>query len=484
MSRKQARATLVFIGAVSALGMLCVIKCVGAGRVSRGKVAAPIASDVADARAGSATMPLGHASGLSPVKANSKSDVILVPAEAELEGRRLPSSLVENGVVAAGQKKRQSVSGVTGRGWRRSKLKEEVELKTAWVIPVENASLVYDDNSRMLLIQSEGGPVQVYNLFGEYQKTIAIGREWRLLGTARLSGSKVGFDSRRLKELVMARRTGQFGAFGQDGRMLWALQQAGVSSIRAADLDLNGVDELLVVANEYSVESRSDNSTLLAYSCTGELLWRWAEFDGVVDEVVAGDLRSGGGLEYAAVYEDGGVIVGNENGILKHIAPARQFNTSTIELIRMDSDSEVVFLTLGYRSDRDWTQGGLGKLAASTGSGDAIWEIDSGWLSPTIRKWRRREILGDTENPLNACDASFAVSSDYRWAAMSTGGRGEADGLCLIDLHSGKVAACREWNDNSQADYYRWGNLVWGEAGEDNILVVSTGVEVVAYQVY
>lgn len=411
--------------------------------------------------------------------------------DAKFVGSKWRSSSTESPTAVAGGAVRLSSLAPTYDGWRPPDSENSVSLISVWVIPIMNAAIAYDESSGMLLIQAEGGRIQLYDAFGIHQKTLDIDSEWRLLSTAYQSVSKDYFDSRSSKDLVLTRRRGEVGAFvqqlgvlRQEGTVIWMVDQPGISSIRAADLNLDGVDELLVVENKISRQSRSVNSTLLAYDRTGKLLWSESGFDQTVDEVVAGDFYVGEGLEYAVVFDTGGVVVGNEEGVLRSFGSAEVFVTSTIEPIKANSGVGMGLLTLGYRTIRHrFKEADVGTYAARTNLGDSIWKQSSGWLSRTIGVWRNEHILGDTDNPLNACDASIEVSPDHRWAAVPTGGRGATDGICLIDLDSGKIVACQEWSNSLQADYFRYGNLAWAKAAAETILVVSTGQEVIAYRV-
>jgi thiol-disulfide isomerase/thioredoxin len=319
---------------------------------------------------------------------------------------------------------------------RDPKVAEKAEgLEPAWTVSGPYTSLAAAPKGRSVYAVQRQGRCDVLDPDGNTARTFRLAGSQTLARAARLAdGSEglLGFDTWGQSLL----------ASNGDGTKLWEESGGqGIDDVWAADLDGDGVDEVIVGYN--------GTTGLHVFSADGKRLWKRTDM-GNVWHVTAGDLDGDGKPE---------VVTTSAQGKVHVFAPADGQPLRTLDA--------------GLYANMVRTAPG-GSIPAS--KGDVVLVVGSGTSGESMAA-----LGGDVKTqwtlklPSDArhCD-SLAVSPDGAWAAAGLrGGR-----VCVVDVAGGRVVAQVAGQGTTPM-------VAWTTRGDEKapLLLVATGREVNAFRV-
>jgi thiol-disulfide isomerase/thioredoxin len=309
-------------------------------------------------------------------------------------------------------------------------------LERAWSVRGPYTGLATDLKGQVIYALQNRGRCDVLDAAGKRVRSFHLeGASPGLIRFARQAGGSAGLIS--------------FGTWGpsvlaskEDGTKLWEERGGqGIDDVWAADLDGDGIDEVIVGYN--------GQTGLHVFSADGKRRWKRTDL-GNVWHVTAGDLDGDGKLEVVTTSARGQVHVFAAAGQpLRTLDPGVYANMVRTAPGRHSRSSKGdVVLVIGGGVPGPMSMVSLG------GDGEKHWT---------------RELPADAQS----CD-SLAVSPDGNLAAVGLrGGR-----VCVIELQGGQILA--QTTEEGLTPMVGWAA---GTAGPTPWLLVATGQEINAFQI-
>jgi peroxiredoxin len=310
-------------------------------------------------------------------------------------------------------------------------------LERVWTVSGPYASVATDPRGRSIYAFEARGRCNVLDAAGKTTRTflMEVPMHGNTACVARQVGGSEGF-------LAFGSWGHSVAALKRDGTKLW--EEAGgdgIDDVWAADLDGDGVDEVIVGYN--------GSTGLHVFSAEGKRLWKRTDM-GNVWNVTAGDVDGDGTLEVLSTSAQGKVhIFAAKDGTpLKTLNPKIYAAKVRIATGRAKPPSKGdLLLVAGSETDQHGEA-----LVALGGDGKPLWT---------------------TKLPGTRCQ-TLAVSPDGTLAALAfQGGR-----VCVVDVGSGRIVG--QVADQGFLPAVAWATRA---GGADNLLLVAAPDAVNAFQV-